>query len=115
MSFNDSNTIREGEPPIRPASLRHSREQSPSVVCLIAFGIGMVSAAGVLFAAAVNGIGFTTGKPLFVVGLILALSASLSSLKSAPRWGYAAILVVVLMALLSFVPIYVEHVGDPDN
>ena len=68
-----------------------------------------------LFAAAVNAIGFSTAKPLFVVGVLVAFFASVALLKSAPVWGYAGILVVAFLIVLSLVPAYVEHVGDPDN
>ena len=115
MSFDDSDAIREGEPPYSPAARRLSEKQSLSSVGLIAFGIGFALAGGVLCAAAVNAVGFSTAKPWFVVGLLLAFSASMWSLTSAPSWGYAGILGVVLLIVLSFVPVYVEHVGPPDN
>jgi hypothetical protein len=85
------------------------------VPCLIACGIGLLSATGALLAASATPVSFSTTKALFVFGLVLAFSASAVLLNSARYWGLAGILVVVLLIVLSFVPIYVEHVGEPAN
>jgi hypothetical protein len=123
MDSNDSDgAIREGEPPVIPSSRPVSQEdaarcsrESPSSLCSIAFGIGFFLATGALLAAAATAISFSTAKPLFVFGLLLAFSASVFELNSAHLWGLAGILIVVLLIVLSFLPVYIEHVGTPDN
>src|SRR5207302_1764452 len=83
------------------------------VACLFACGIGLFSATGALLAATASAINFSIAKALFVFGLIVAFSASALLLKSARYWGLAGILVVVILIVLSFLPIYIEHVGEP--
>ncbi len=85
------------------------------VTCLFACGIGLLSATGALLAAAATAIDFSIAKAIFVFGLLLAFSASVMLLNSARYWGFAGILVGVLLIVLSFLPIYIKHVGDPDN
>jgi hypothetical protein len=60
--------------------------------CLIVCGLGLFSATGVLLAATATAITFSLAKPLFVFGLLLALSASSLLLTSARYWGLAGIL-----------------------
>jgi hypothetical protein len=85
------------------------------VACLFACGIGLFSATGALLTASATAINFSIAKALFVFGLLLAFSASALLLKSARYWGFAGILVAVILIVLSFLPMYIEHVGDPDN
>ena len=85
------------------------------VACLFACGIGLFSATGALLAATATIINFSIAKALFVFGLLLVFSASALLLKLARYWGFAGILVGVLLIVLSFLPMYVEHVGEPAN
>jgi hypothetical protein len=85
------------------------------VACLFACGIGLFSATGALLAATATTINFAIAKALFVFGLLLAFSASALLRRLARYWGFAAILVAVLLIVLSFLPMYIKDVGDPDN
>jgi len=114
MSFNDSDgAIREGEPPIFPRSRRDSRKDALSFHCLLACAFGLLTAVGVLFVAIMTPISFSLAKTVFVLALLIAFTAAGLLLQSSRYWGIAGILAVLILIVLSFVPIYAEHVGEP--